>query len=1117
MGAFRQTLPASAFLRIRARDFARAGIAFAVAAALFCPSEFAAQLAPSVTVAPTAVVAGSVLIVTIAGAPGNVFDWVGLYPAGVANSDPIIDWKYLNGLRTPPAAGVPDSIVTFTAPMTAGTYDVRLFSNNSYNRLATSATITVAAAPSASVTVTVTPTSVNVGATITATIASGPANVFDWVGLYPASAANTDPIVDWKYLNGLRTAPASGMAGSTVTFEAPATAGTYDVRLFANNSYTRLATSATITVTVATVTPASVTVTPTTLGSGATIAATIASGPANVFDWVGLYPASAANTDPVVDWKYLNGLRTAPAAGMADGAVTFKAPATAGAYDVRLFTNNSYTRLATSATITVDSTPPVTSNVTVSGIAVSAATIGWTTDEASDSQVEYGLTPAYGSSSVLDAGRATAHWIIVTGLAEATVYHYRVLSRDGAGNLATSGDFTFTTLDGTPPSVSLSTPAANATVTGTVTVEADASDNVGVVGVQFKIDGANLGDEATAAPYSFPWHTQGLVELVFAAVETPAAPIESIAAGRGFTKRLSVSCPFCVSEDTVTEDLVRPAGSTAAIAATFTFSSPVPYLAQMAVFKASGTPVYVQGAAATSTDGGNTIGLTFPSNNTGGNLIVAVVSWGDLGTNPVSVTDSQDNIYLVATTDYDAANQTSLAILYAANVKDGANSVTAQFGSGSPMYLRLEIHEYSGIATTAPLDVTSMNVDYGPVVADAATTGSPVPVTSPVTVGPHILTAVARDAAGHQTTSAPVIVAVSDTTPPAPSGVAAFVTSTSATIVWTTNEASDSEVEYGPTTAYGSQSMLDFGLITAHVAMLDGLAPSTVYHYRARSRDAAGNLALSDDFTLTTLEGTPPTVSIVSPAAGSILSESATVMATASDNVGVTSVQFQLDGVPLGVAVSLSPYTITWDTSTITNGSHILTAVASDAAGNRTTSSAVSVTVSNVTAEVILSWDTNIEPILAGYKVYIGDSSGVYSQSVDVGNTTMYTVAGLKVGRLYYFAVTAYDQSGYESALSSEVSTTTAIEGAAQLVIPVSSWRGSIEDDVDLGFIEPAAAALRTLPGLRQLVFAERESARAAAGRLDHDAVAGGASRSDQMAQVVFDVAARQAELASER
>ena len=50
--------------------------------------------------------------------------------------------------------------------------------------------------------------------------------------------------------------------------------------------------------------------------------------------------------------------------------------------------------------------------------------------------------------------------------------------------------------------MSLTAPASDATVSGTVTLSAAASDNVGVAGVQFKLDGVNLGAEDTTSPYS---------------------------------------------------------------------------------------------------------------------------------------------------------------------------------------------------------------------------------------------------------------------------------------------------------------------------------------------------------------------------------------------------------------------------------------------------------------------------------------------------------------------------------------------------------------------------------------------------------------------------------------
>jgi hypothetical protein len=87
-------------------------------------------------------------------------------------------------------------------------------------------------------------------------------------------------------------------------------------------------------------------------------------------------------------------------------------------------------------------------------------------------------------------------------------------------------------------------------------------------------------------------------------------------------------------------------------------------------------------------------------------------------------------------------------------------------------------------------------------------------------------------------------------------------------------------------------------------------------------------------------------VSISSPANGATVSGTITVNASASDNVGVVGVEFFLDGVRGGDDTT-APYSVPWDTTGTANGQHTLTAVARDAAGNRTTSAAVTVNVSN--------------------------------------------------------------------------------------------------------------------------------------------------------------------------
>ena len=92
-----------------------------------------------------------------------------------------------------------------------------------------------------------------------------------------------------------------------------------------------------------------------------------------------------------------------------------------------------------------DTTAPVISSVSSSGITTSGATVSWTTNESSDTQVEYGTTVSYGSQTTLNTSMVASHSATLSGLSAGTVYHYRVKSRDAAGNLATGSDNTFTT------------------------------------------------------------------------------------------------------------------------------------------------------------------------------------------------------------------------------------------------------------------------------------------------------------------------------------------------------------------------------------------------------------------------------------------------------------------------------------------------------------------------------------------------------------------------------------------------------------------------------------------------------------------------------------------------
>ena len=141
-------------------------------------------------------------------------------------------------------------------------------------------------------------------------------------------------------------------------------------------------------------------------------------------------------------------------------------------------------------------------------------------------------------------------------------YTLTAVARDAAGNRATSAPVTITVSNGpppgpppdtAPPTVGITSPDSGATVSGTITVTASASDNVGVAGVKFKYDGINLGAEVTIAPFTV-------------AVNTTTAPNGShtlTAVARDAGGNLTTSAPVAI---TVSNDTPLPTQNAKAIA-----------------------------------------------------------------------------------------------------------------------------------------------------------------------------------------------------------------------------------------------------------------------------------------------------------------------------------------------------------------------------------------------------------------------------------------------------------------------------------------------------------------------------------------------------------------------
>jgi hypothetical protein len=152
----------------------------------------------------------------------------------------------------------------------------------------------------------------------------------------------------------------------------------------------------------------------------------------------------------------------------------------------------------------------------------------------------------------------------------------------------------------------------------------------------------------------------------------------------------------------------------------------------------------------------------------------------------------------------------------------------------------------------------------------------------------------------------------------------------------------------------------------------DGSAPFSVSWYTpwnvangpyvltARAYDASGNLGTSAPVSiLVNNDVTPPTVTVTSPAADSTLQGLISLSADALDDSGVNRVEFWDGGTLLGIDYE-APYSLSWNTTGVSNGGHTLTAKAYDAAGNEGTSAQVQVTVGNAPPPGPATYDTTL-------------------------------------------------------------------------------------------------------------------------------------------------------------
>jgi hypothetical protein len=498
---------------------------------------------------------------------------------------------------------------------------------------------------------------------------------------------------------------------------------------------------------------------------------------------------------------------------------------------------------------------PVISSIVSSGVTTSSATITWTTDQASSSQVLYGTTTAYGSSSAANSSLTTAHSVTLTGLAPGTTYNFAVASANSAGTSATSTNYTFTT----------SQAAASAPVTNSSSGAGPAISYVVSWGV-------------TTSGITISWSTSSGATTSLSYGTTPSlgttTPLQNyytVSHGVTLSGLNSGTTYYFVcnatdangnsSTSTVYSFTTGSTTQTSSSGNTSANTGPPPQLSYVLSWGITSTGASISW----STNNASTTAVAYGTSTALGSM--TPVQTGLNVTHGVVLTGlaSGTTYYFVAqSTDSNGNTGYSATYSFTTGSASGGTSspptTTAPTSGNGPVLLYLATWNVtsSGISISWSTDnVATTAVSYGlspalgqtTPVQTALTNNHGITLTGLKSSSTYYFVAQSTDANGNTgysgtytfTTSTgvsgPVISAITVTPG---SGNSAFVS-------WTTSTPTYSYVQFGPTTAYNQWSSTTS--LTTNPTPAMGHVPSGVVHYQLVSTDASGNQTFWPDQT----------------------------------------------------------------------------------------------------------------------------------------------------------------------------------------------------------------------------------------------------------------------------
>jgi hypothetical protein len=506
--------------------------------------------------------------------------------------------------------------------------------------------------------------------------------------------------------------------------------------------------------------------------------------------------------------------------------------------------------------------------------------------------------------------------------------------------------------DTTAPTVSLSAPASGATVSGATTaVSANAADNIAVAGVQFLLDGANLGAEDTAAPYTVNWNTTTATN----GAHTLTARARDAAGNTTTSAVVSVTVSNSAADTTApTVSLSAPAsgatvsGATTAVSANAADNiavAGVQFLLDGANLGAEDTtaPHSINWNTTTTTNGAHS--LTARARDAAGNTTTSAVV-------NVTVSNAATGAGPSAAYGFSEGAGTTVADL---SSNGNAGTLTGATWTAAGKYGNALSFDGVGdkvtVADSATLDVAGDFTLSAWIYPSSLSGYKDILVKGDDSSNNFFLETLDNQVAAgfYQGGWREHVTAAANLVPNNWQHVAVVFNAAGDNIrIYVNGVEKLNEAETG-TPAINTRAMtIGFGFAGEDFA---GRIDDVRIYRRVLTQAEVQtdmNTALGGG-TPPPSDTTAPTVSITSPAAAATLTGSIAITANASDNIGVAGVQFVVDGADVGAEDSTAPYSVTWNTATVGNGSHTVSARARDAAGNTALAQAVTVTTNNST------------------------------------------------------------------------------------------------------------------------------------------------------------------------